>query len=104
MDATPMDAASLAELPAAQRGEAVRALLAEHGLAIDATRHPDQDREAARLLVERMHSVAAGLRGDGYLKSADAVAEGASLLDAYQAGLVLATPHPATGYVLVKVA
>lgn len=98
-----MNTRHLEDLPADIRGAVVRDLLASHGTAAAAPAHgPDQDRAAARLLVERLHSVAAELRLDGYLKSAAVVEEGAALLDAYQAGLALATPHLLTGYVLQK--
>lgn len=57
----------------------------------------DHDRSRARHLVAELHQIAERSTGD----LRDTLQEAACLLDGYQAGLSLATPHPATGYALV---
>lgn len=58
----------------------------------------------AQCLVETLHQMAmeAGKAGDPVREHV--LTESACLLDGYQAGLVLARPHPATGFRLVPFA
>ena len=57
----------------------------------------DENRHRARHVVAELHASADRATG----KFAELLREAACLLDGYQAGLQLATPHPATGYALV---
>lgn len=59
--------------------------------------HIDHDRHRARHLVAELHQIAERSTGD----LRDTLQEAACLLNSYQAGLSLATPHPATGHALV---
>jgi len=58
----------------------------------------DESRTKARELVEQLHDAAS--RASPRLRAM--LEEAACLLDAYQAGLTLSTPHRTTGYVLVQ--
>lgn len=58
----------------------------------------DESKARARELVEQLHAIAG--RAHGSLR--DTLEEAACLLDGYQAGLELSTPHRSTGYVLVQ--
>jgi len=59
---------------------------------------PDAEQPDARQLVDHLHDIASRATGD----LRDTLADVAALLDGYQAGLILATPHACTGYVLVR--
>lgn len=62
----------------------------------------NHDRNRARELVEALHAVAEhAANDDPGSELAQLLQDAAVLLDSYQAGLILATPHPATGYALV---
>lgn len=60
---------------------------------------PDEEKPVTRHLVEQLFDLADTLRATN-VEGADLVAEAAATLDAYQAGLVLTSPHPLTGFVL----
>lgn len=57
----------------------------------------NEDRNRARHVVAELHEVAS--RTSGELRTL--LEEAACLLDGYQAGLSLVTPHPSSGYALV---
>ena len=62
----------------------------------------DHDRHRARELVEALHAVSEhAANDDPGSELAELLQDAAVMLDSYQAGLILATPHPATGYALV---
>lgn len=58
----------------------------------------DRTKTKARLIVAQLHDVAQREQ-DGTLRTL--LEDAAVLLDEYQAGLTLATPHPLTGMTLV---
>lgn len=58
----------------------------------------DESKTRARELVEKLHDIAG--RAHGSLR--ETIEEAACMLDGYQAGLDLVTPHRITGYVLVQ--
>lgn len=58
----------------------------------------DAERHRARHVVAELHAVADRATGE----FAQLLAEAACLLDGYQAGLHIATPHPASGYTIVS--
>lgn len=59
---------------------------------------PNEEQPDTVSIVEQLHDIAH--RATGGLR--DTLEQAAAMLDGYQAGLILATPHPCTGYVLVR--
>ncbi len=59
----------------------------------------DADKHDARAIVDQLHAVADSMTA---CSLQNLLREAAVLLDGYQAGINIATPHPATGYALVE--
>lgn len=63
------------------------------------SRGVDEYREEARRLVKELHDLADSL---GSMPDGQLIADAAALIDTYQAGVTLVTPHPLTGAYLVE--
>ena len=60
---------------------------------------PNEEQSGAQRLIAKLYALSDELSAERP-DAAELIGEAAAMLDAYQAGLILVTPHALTGYVL----